>query len=201
MSPLAFGIGKSRGAQFDPAIFDCNYLQFYWWWTDGKDLDIRCEFLKPTQLAGQVVGTDKLPKITNNSGSITYMNWGGDNTTDTEGYEGIYIDVPALQSLAGGLAQNEIELKFWATWYAEVGNDPIIIKGSGYKGGTMTLERDTPNVPGYGFVNTGFAKSYTDYKESDGTIITAAGHDNGNGQEVARATINLSTYQLRFWEP
>ena len=65
----------------------------------------------------------------------------------------------------------------------------------------MTLESETPNVPGWGFVNTGFAKSYTDYKESQGTIITAAGHDNGNGQMVARGTINLSTYQLRFWEP
>jgi len=198
MSPLAFGIGKSRGADFDPAVFDCNYLQFYWWWTDGKDLDIRCEFIKPTSLANQTVGAEKLDKITNGSGSITYMQWGKDNTTDTAGYEGIYIDVAALKQL--GLQNNEIELKFSATWYAEVGTDPVLIKASGYKGGTMTLESETPNVPGWGFVNTGFAKSYTDYKESQGTIITAAGHDNGNGQMVARGTINLSTYQLRFWQ-
>ena len=85
--------------------------------------------------------------------------------------------------------------------YKRQGLDPVLIKASGYKGGTMTLESETPNVPGWGFVNTGFAKSYTDYKESQGTIITAAGHDNGNGQMVARGTINLSTYQLRFWEP
>ena len=65
----------------------------------------------------------------------------------------------------------------------------------------MSLERDTPNVPGYGFINTGYATSYTDYKESDGTLITAAGHDNGNGQLVSRATINLNTYQIVFWEP
>ncbi len=199
MSPLAFGIGKSRGSEFDPAVFDCNYLQFYWWWTDGKDLDIRCEFLNPTSLANQTVGAEKLEKITNGSGSITYMQWGKDNTTDTAGYEGIYIDVDALKQL--GVPNNEIELKFYATWYAEVGLEPVIVKASGYKGGTMTLESETPNVPGWGFVNTGFAKSYTDYKESRGTIITAAGHDNGNGQEVVRGTINLNTYQLRFWEP
>ena len=47
--PLSFGIGKSRGSEFDSAVFDCNYLQFYWWWTDGKDFDVRSEFLKPTQ--------------------------------------------------------------------------------------------------------------------------------------------------------
>ncbi len=199
MSPLAFGIGKSRGAQFDPAIFDCNYLQFYWWWTDGKDLDIRGEFIKPTALAGQTVGTEKLDKITNGSGSITYMQWGKDNTTDTAGYEGIYIDVDALKQL--GLPGNEIELKFSATWYAEVGTEPVVIKASGYKGGTMTLESETPNVPGWGFVNTGYAVSYTDYKQSEGIIITAAGHANGNGQEVATATINLDTYQIRFWRP
>ena len=199
MSPLAFGIGKSRGAQFAPAIFDCNYLQFYWWWTDGKDLDIRCEFLKPTSLANQTVGAEKLDKITYGSVSITYIQCCKDNTTDTAGYEGIYIDVAALKQL--GLQNNEIELKFSATWYAEVGTDPVTIKASGYKGGTMTLESETPNVPGWGFVNTGFAKSYTDYKQSRGTIITAAGHDTGNGQMVARGTINLSTYQLRKWAP
>ena len=36
MSPLAFGIGKSRGTTFDPAVFYSNYLVFYWNWTDGK---------------------------------------------------------------------------------------------------------------------------------------------------------------------
>ena len=63
MSPLAFGIGKSRGAQFDPPIFYCNLLQFYWHWTNGKDFDLRASFIRPTQLAGQQVGTDKLAQI------------------------------------------------------------------------------------------------------------------------------------------
>ena len=83
MSPLAFGIGKSRGAAFDAAVFDCNYLQFYWWWTDGKDFDVRSEFLKPTALAGQVVGTNKQPHIIDAGGSITYMKWGGDDAEST----------------------------------------------------------------------------------------------------------------------
>ena len=46
--PLAFGIGKSRGSVFDPAIEACNYIQFYWNWTDGKDFDVRAEFIRPT---------------------------------------------------------------------------------------------------------------------------------------------------------
>ena len=141
--PLSFGIGKSRGTVFDPAIFYCDILQFYWNWTDGKDFDLRAEFIRPTQLAGQVVGTDKLPQITDGGGSVTYMKWGGDNQTDTVGYEGIYIDVNAIKSVPGGLAENIIELDLRGTWYAEVGQNPVVINASGYQGGTMTLERDT----------------------------------------------------------
>ena len=76
--PLSFGIGKSRGSEFDPAIFDCDILQFYWWWTDGKDFDVRSEFLNRHK-AGQVVGTNKQPHIIDAGGSITYMKWGGDD--------------------------------------------------------------------------------------------------------------------------
>ena len=161
--PLAFGIGKSRGSVFDPAIEACNYIQFYWNWTDGKDFDVRCEFLRPTALAGQVVGTNRLPKIIDAGGSITYMKWGGDNADDTVGYEGIYIDVNAIKTLPGGIPDNQIELDMRGTWYAEVGAQPVVISASGYEGGTMTLERDTPNVPGHGFINTGYATSFTNF--------------------------------------
>ena len=197
--PLAFGIGKSRGAQFDPPVFYCNLLQFYWHWTDGKDFDLRAEFIRPTQLAGQVVGTDKLPQIVDGGGSITYMKWGGDNVNDTEGYEGIYIDVNAIKSVPGGIADNTIELDLRGMWYAEVGTNPVVIRASGYDGGTMTLERDTPNVPGFGFVNTGYANSFTDYKESQPKVVTSVDRED-TGQRVARVTIDLNTFQLTFLE-
>lgn len=199
MSPLAFGIGKSRGAQFDPPIFYCNLLQFYWHWTNGKDFDLRASFIRPTQLAGQIVGTDKLAQITDGGGSITYMKWGGDNQDDTEGYEGIYIDIEAIKQVPGGLAGNIIELDLRGSWYAEVGTDPVIVRGSAYQSGTMTLERDTPNVPGYGFINTGYATSFTNYKESNGTIVTSVDRE-GTGQRLARATIDLNTYQITFFQ-
>ena len=197
--PLAFGIGKSRGAQFDPPVFYCNLLQFYWHWTDGKDFDLRAEFIRPTQLAGQVVGTAKLPQIVDGGGSITYMKWGGDNVNDTEGYEGIYIDVNAIKSVPGGIADNTIELDLRGMWYAEVGTNPVVIRASGYDGGTMTLERDTPNVPGFGFVNTGYATSFTDYKESQPKVVTSVDRED-TGQRVARVTIDLNTFQLTFLE-
>ena len=174
--PLAFGIGKSRGAAFDPAIEACNYIQFYWNWTDGKDFDVRAEFLRPTALAGQVVGTNRLPQIVDGGGSITYMKWGGDNADDTEGYEGIYIDVDAVKTLPGGIPENIIELDMRGTWYAEIGAQPVVISATGYDGGTMTLERDTPNVPGRGFINTGYATSFTDFKVAPGVVVTSAGH-------------------------
>jgi len=198
MSPLAFGIGKSRGAAFDPAIEACNYIQFYWNWTDGKDFDVRCEFLKPTALAGQVVGTNRLPQIVDGGGSITYMKWGGDNADDTEGYEGIYIDVNAIKTLPGGIPENIIELDMRGTWYAEIGAQPVVISATGYEGGTMTLERDTPNVPGNGFINTGYATSFTNFKVAPGVVVTSAGHSEANGQRLTKVVIDLNRFTLSF---
>lgn len=196
--PLAFGIGKSRGAAFDPAIEACNYIQFYWNWTDGKDFDVRCEFLKPTALAGQVVGTNRLPQIVDGGGSITYMKWGGDNADDTEGYEGIYIDVDAVKTLPGGIPENIIELDMRGTWYAEIGAQPVVISATGYDGGTMTLERDTPNVPGRGFINTGYATSFTDFKVAPGVVVTSAGHSEANGQRLTKVVIDLNRFTLAY---
>tara|TARA_Y100000817_G_scaffold174499_1_gene136312 strand:+ start:176 stop:778 length:603 start_codon:yes stop_codon:yes gene_type:complete len=196
--PLAFGIGKSRGSAFDPAIEACNYIQFYWNWTDGKDFDVRCEFLRPTALAGQVVGTNRLPKIIDAGGSITYMKWGGDNADDTVGYEGIYIDVNAIKTLPGGIPDNQIELDMRGTWYAEVGAQPVVISASGYEGGTMTLERDTPNVPGHGFINTGYATSFTNFKVAPGVVVSSAGHSESNGQRLTKVVIDLNRFTLTF---
>ena len=198
MSPLAFGIGKSRGAAFDPAIEACNYIQFYWNWTDGKDFDVRAEFLRPTALAGQVVGTNRLPQIVDGGGSITYMKWGGDNADDTEGYEGIYIDVDAVKTLPGGIPENIIELDMRGTWYAEIGAQPVVISATGYDGGTMTLERDTPNVPGRGFINTGYATSFTDFKLAPGVVVTSAGHSEANGQRLTKVVIDLNRFTLAY---
>ena len=196
--PLAFGIGKSRGAAFDPAIEACNYIQFYWNWTDGKDFDVRAEFLRPTALAGQVVGTNRLPQIVDGGGSITYMKWGGDNADDTEGYEGIYIDVDAVKTLPGGIPENLIELDMRGTWYAEIGAQPVVISATGYDGGTMTLERDTPNVPGRGFINTGYATSFTDFKVAPGVVVTSAGHSEANGQRLTKVVIDLNRFTLAY---
>ena len=63
----------------------------------------------------------------------------------------------------------------------------------------MSLERDTPNVPGYGFVNVGYAQSFMDYKESQPTVVTSVDRE-GTGQRVARAIIDLNTYQITFYQ-
>ena len=199
MSPLAFGMGKSKGAAFDFAIFYSDKLQFYWEWTDGKDFDLRAEFIRPTQLAGVTVGHGKTSIITDGGGSQVYMKWGGDNVNDTEGYEGIYIDVNAIKSVPGGLTDNVIELDLRGIWYAEVGQNPVVVNATGYEGGTMTLEDETSNVSGYGFVNVGYAQSFMDYKESQPTVVTSVDRE-GTGQRVARAIIDLNTYQITFYQ-
>ena len=199
MSPLAFGMGKSSGAAFDFAIFYSDKLQFYWNWTDGKDFDLRAEFIRPTQLAGVTVGHGKTSIITDGGGSQVYMKWGGDNNTDTVGYEGIYIDIDRLKNVAGGLTDNIIELDLRGIWYAEVGQNPVVINATGYEGGVMALEDETVGVSGYGFVNTGYAKSFTDFKSSVPVVVSSTNRDD-NGQRMARAIINLDTYQITFFQ-
>lgn len=199
MSPLAFGLGKSRGAIFDPAVFYCNYIVLYFNWTDGKDLDIITSFISPN-LSGEC-GFNRTPgnAITNGDGSITYMKWGNDNSEDTEGYEGIYIDVDALKQIPGGLTNNEIELDLRCIWRAEVGTDPVILTATGYQGGTMALENETPNVPGFGFLNPTATQTFINFKESEGKQITDVNREN-NGQRVARVKLKLSEFVLQFIE-
>ena len=199
MSPLAFGMGKSKGAAFDFAIFYSDKLQFYWEWTDGKDFDLRAEFIRPTQLAGVTVGHGKTSLITDGGGSQVYMKWGGDNNTDTVGYECIYIDIDRLKNVAGGLTDNIIELDLRGIWYAEVGQNPVVINATGYEGGVMALEDETVGVSGYGFVNTGYAKSFTDFKSSVPVVVSSTNRED-NGERMARAVINLDTYQITFFQ-
>ena len=203
MSPLAFGIGKSRGTTFDPAVFYSNYLVFYWNWTDGKDLDIIAKFLSPN--IGGECGSRRGPlstpgnQITNGDGSIVYMQWGGDNTEDTEGWEAIYIDVAALKQVPGGIPNNTIELDLRAIWYSEVGTNPVTITASGYEGGTMLLQKDTPNVPGFGFLNPTANSSYIDFKETNGKVLTSTNRED-SGQRLTRVLIDLAGLNLRFIE-
>ena len=199
MSPLAFGMGKSKGAAFDFAIFYSDKLQFYWEWPDGKHFDLRAEFIRPTQLAGVTVGHGKTSLITDGGGSQVYMKWGGDNNTDTVGYEGIYIDIDRLKNVAGGLTDNIIELDLRGIWYAEVGQNPVVINATGYEGGVMALEDETVGVSGYGFVNTGYAKSFTDFKSSVPVVVSSTNRED-NGERMARAVINLDTYQITFFQ-
>tara|TARA_B100001142_G_scaffold312268_1_gene347497 strand:- start:195 stop:785 length:591 start_codon:yes stop_codon:yes gene_type:complete len=196
MSPLSFGIGKSRGTVFDPAVFYCNFLIFNWNWTDGKDFDIIAEFIEPN-ISGQV-GARKGTKIQNADQSVTYMDWGGDNILDTDnGYESILIDVPAIQS-APGNNSSRIVLDLRGTWYDQVGLDPIIITADGFQGGTPLKEGETGNIPGFGFYNPTAIRTFENYKQSFGTQIITTNREN-SGQRITRVEIDTSTFNMRYF--
>ncbi len=196
MSPLSFGIGKSRGTVFDPAIFYCNFLVFNWNWSDGKDFDIIAEFIEPN-ISGQV-GARKETKITNFDQTVTYMEWGGDNVLDTDnGYESILIDVPAILS-APGNNSSRIVLDLRGTWYDQVGLDPIIITADGFQGGTPFKEGETGNIPGFGFYNPTAVQTFENYKQSFGTQIITTNREN-DGQRVTRVEIDTSTFNMRYF--
>ena len=196
MSPLSFGIGKSRGTVFDPAVFYCNFLIFNWNWTDGKDFDIIAEFIEPN-ISGQV-GARKGTKIQNADQSVTYMDWGGDNILDTDnGYESILIDVAAIQS-APGNNSSRIVLDLRGTWYDQVGLDPIIITADGFQGGTPLKEGETGNIPGFGFYNPTAVQTFENYKQSFGTQIITTNREN-SGQRITRVEIDTSTFNMRYF--
>lgn len=196
MSPLAFGIGKSRGTVFDPAVFYCNFLVFNWNWTNGKDFDIIAKFIEPN-LSGSV-GARKGTKIQNNDQTVTYMEWGGDNTLSTnDGYESILIDVPAILS-APGNNSSRIVLDLRGTWYDQVGTNPIIITADAFQGGTPLKEAETGNIPGFGFYNPTATQTFTNFKESAGQQIITTNRES-DGQRVSRVEIDTSTYTLRYF--
>ena len=193
--PLSFGIGKARGAEFDEALYYSDYLTFYWYFTDGKDLDIISSFIYPP-IPGQV-GARKGNEISE-SGTV-YMKWGGDNSEETSGYEAIYIDLNAIRSRIG-FTGNTIEIDLRAIWYGEVGFNPVIIRSTGYEGGAMQLESTTPGLNNLrGFYNSTATKTFTNYKSTSGKLITSTNRED-SGQRVSRARINLDTYVLSFIE-
>jgi len=195
--PLSFGIGKARGAEFDEALYYSDYLTFYWYFTDGKDLDIISSFIYPN-LPGEV-GARKGNEIVGAGGTITYMKWGGDNSEQTSGYEAIYIDLNAIKS-SPGFVGNEIEIDLRCMWYGEVGTNPIIVKSTGYEGGAMQLEATTPGLNTLrGFYNSTATRTFTNFKNTSGRVITSTNRED-SGQRVARAKINLDTYVLTFIE-
>jgi hypothetical protein len=196
MSPLAFGIGKSRGTVFDPAIFYCNFLVFNWNWTDGKDFDIIAQFIEPN-ISGQV-GARKGTKIQNFDQTITYMEWGGDNVLDTDnGYESIIIDVNAIQSIPGNNSP-KIILDLRGTWYDQVGLNPIIITADGFQGGVPLKASETGNIPGFGFYNPTAVQTFTNYKQSFGTQIITTNREN-DGQRITKVEIDTSTFNMRYF--
>jgi len=195
--PLSFGIGKARGSEFDEALYYADYLTFYWYFTDGKDLDIISSFIYPP-IPGEI-GARRGNELTNDSGNIVYMKWGGDNSEDTSGYEAIYIDINAIKSRSGFVG-NIIELDLRAIWYGEVGFNPIYIRSSAYEGGAMQLESSyPPTSTKRGFFNSTALQTYTNFKSTNGKILTSTNREN-SGQRISRVRINLDTYVLTFIE-
>ncbi len=203
MSPLAFGIGKSRGSAFDSAVYYGDYLVFNYEWTDGSDLDTIMFFLNPTTGATGKIGERKGNKIENAAGTVTYAEFGGDNANNVQSPDGtirqsvlIYLD-NIKNNLT--MTNNEFEIDLRAVWYAEVGTQPIYIGVDGYQGGTMATEASTPNHPGYGYINTTATTTWSDFKRTNGKITSYTNTDD-DGARIARARVNFSTFDITFIE-
>lgn len=195
MSPLAFGMGKSRGTAFDEALFYSDYLVFNYNWTNGVDLDIIVQFLEPT-VSGQL-GERKGNSI--GVGTNTFIQFGGDTSSDENCMsESIVVNLTTIKENLT-LPNNRVIIDLRATWFSEIGTDPIIITCDGYQGGTMLEDANTPNVACKGYSNPTATRTYESFKSTGGKSINYTNRED-SGARIARAVIDLSTFSLSFIE-
>ena len=196
MSPLAFGMGKSRGTPFDEAIFYSNHLVFNFNWTNGRDLDIIVEFLEPT-FSGQL-GERKGDAIGIGT-TATFIQFGGDTSDDEDCMsQSIVVNLDTIRNNLT-LPNNRVIIDLRATWFSEIGTDPIIIDCDGYVGGTMLLDGETPNVYCKGFSNPTATDTYMGFRSTAGKSINYTNRED-SGARLARAIVDFSTYNLTFIE-
>ena len=196
MSPLAFGMGKSSCTPFEEAIFYSNKLVFNYNWTDGKDLDIIVEILEPTY-SGQL-GERKGDTVGIGT-TVTFMQFGGDTSDDDNcKTQSVLVNIDTIKDNLT-LPNNRIIIDLRATWFSEIGTQPIVIDCDGYEGGTMLLDDETANVDCKGFSNPTATSSYQGFKSTVGKSINYTNRED-SGARLARAIIDFSTYNITFIE-
>jgi len=178
MAPLSFGIGNvnKRGTPGDIALAlgYGRYFTFQYYFTDGTDLDQRTSIVSPPISGSVGFGA---------SASIApYLYWGGDNTGT--GLESVYFDKQEILNAFPGTTIVEIDCRCW--WYGVEGTDPVIIKVSSYRGGSMVANN-------YQWENPTATYSFVNFKSSPGKIISRLYADPLGAQRAAKFTFNFAT--------
>jgi hypothetical protein len=126
--------------------FDYAIVRYKWDSLSGTDLDTRTGLINTgTSYDSQRVGFCYDSIIYNQLATAYYIEWGGDNTSDT-GPEACLIDFSVISTDFPLLSQ--IEIKLSAVWYGQRFSGDVILEFETYLGGVMTPS-------GLDFINVG----------------------------------------------
>jgi len=168
--------------------FDADYIVLTYAFTDGIDLDTRTKVTVPD--IGQTTLTDSIGWCCSEQWPTTgnpILTWGGDNTGT--GFESVLIDLIEFKSQYPG--ENVIVMNSKAFWYGELGSNPVTIRVTLYKGGTMVADPDN-----YTFYNNTFTAAYGAL--SPGTTVTINESNCIEGENITSLQYNLVTFNGLF---
>jgi len=168
--------------------FDADYIVLTYSFTDGQDLDTRTKVTIPD--IGQATLSDSIGWCCSEQWPTTgnpILTWGGDNTGI--GFESVLIDLIEFKSQYPG--ENVIVMNSKAFWYGELGSNPVTIRVTLYKGGTMVADPDNDT-----FYNNTFTAAYGAL--SPGNIVTTNISECIEGDNITSLQYNLITFNGTF---
>lgn len=176
-----FTIGQSSFS------FEADYIMLTYQFTDGTDLDTRTRIVSPD--VGQNTQSTYLGWSRQTSWPLSgtpYLLWGGDNRGT--GYESVLVNLVQFRTMFPSAA--EILMDARAFWYTVIGNNPVNIAATLWKGGTPV--KDGCN----NFCWTNPTATNTFYILSVDKIITSDGSPDktlSSGERAATLRYNLIT--------
>lgn len=154
-------------------VFDADFIVIEYYFSDGLDLDTRTRLLEPATY-------NDIGWARNDSRYDGWLFWSGDNTGS--GTESVYINIPAFKNRFPN--ESSFKLQCSAFWYSVRGSNPVKLKLTAYKGGSMVLSN-------YRWKNTTFTEKM--YFQSIDKIVTIKQSENIDGEIIGYVEYDTST--------
>jgi hypothetical protein len=175
--------------------FDFDYMLCEYSFTDGTDMDTQTYISIPNVMSFSdqqdqgYIGTCAQSdfRVYFPDGVNPILTYGGDNREST-GKESVLFNLTTFKNQYFWI--NNLELTFTSIWYSEIGENPVTIKATLWKGGT-------PIQDGYTFVNP--SATNTQIVESTGRVINTLTQDCVPFDLVSKFEFNTLTFNGRFF--
>jgi hypothetical protein len=193
-----------------PFTFDFDYMLCEYYFTDGTDMDTVSYMTVPSIMEstssdpnaiGPVSGSGKYYNYVGTcavsdsgpqfplSPTTPFLTYGGDNRS-ANGTESVLFNLLEFKIQHSGVTN--IQFAFTADWYGSVGNNPVTMKATLWKGGAPIYFDD----PDYTWTNPTATGTYS--VNSSGQVITLNVQDCEPYELVSNLQYNLTTYQGQF---